>query len=171
MKNMQHRAEGHGHTASGGTGSSHIPDGHVHDHKNYRDLNFRAINQFMIGLIAIVAVSYISMYGMLKLFESNHERNDPAPSPVAVSGWNNPGPEVQASPHVDLTNYLDRVDSTLEGETGTSMPIEEAMKAVVSQGLPFKVMTAEDSARVESSAVSTENAETTPANPDSASTQ
>ena len=152
MKNANHTAHGHGHQTTGGGGTSHIPDGHLNDHMEYRDLNFRAINQFLIGLVAIVAVSYISMYGMLKLFESNHERNDPPPSPVAISGWNNPGPEVQSAPHVDLLEYRDHVDSVLAGDDGKIMAIKQAMKDVVSQGLPYKMMTAEDSARMESSA-------------------
>ena len=140
MKNAQYRyrAFGHGHTTTGGSDSSHVPDGHLSDHTEYRDLDFRAIFQFMVGLIVIVAISYISMYGILKLFESNHEQNDPAPSPMAIEGWNNPGPEVQQAPHVDLENYRVKVDGELEGKEGEGMPIEEAMRDVVQEGLPYQ---------------------------------
>ncbi len=173
-KNAKHISHGHGHQGSGGSASSHIPDGHLHDHSQYRDLNFRAIVQFIIGLVAIVAVSYISMYGMLKLFESNHEQNTPPLSPVAVDGWNNPGPEVQVSPHVDLTHYVEKVDSSLQGETPNSMPIEEAMKSVVSEGLPYRVMTAEDSAKATAAMPTTTTeapaAAETQAEPDTTST-
>ncbi|MCE2504016.1 MAG: hypothetical protein J4G05_08170 [Chlorobi bacterium] len=138
MKYEQHKVYGDDHGRSGGTGSSHIPDSHMYDHHDYEELDFRAILQFVIGLIAIVAVSYVSMYGMLKIFEANYETSDPPLSPVAVSGWNNPGLEVQQAPHVDLITYQEKVDSVLEGKGAGSVSVEEAMKAVVEEGLPYQ---------------------------------
>ena len=138
MKNGTHKAYGHGHGASGGGDPSHIPDSHLHDHHAYKELDFRAIGQFTIGLIATVVFSYVSMYALIKLFEANHETHDSAPSPVAASDWENPGPGIQVAPHVDLTLYEESIDSVLEGDVVGVMPIEKAMGIVLKEGLPYQ---------------------------------
>lgn len=130
---------GHGHGGhSGGSDPSHIADGHLTDHKEYRELNFKAINQFMIGLAATVAISYLSMYGIMWVFESEFEKNDPAPSPVTSTAWPTPTPDVQAAPHVDLTLMQWQDKALLDSGVAGTIPISQAMQDVVSEGLPWQ---------------------------------
>ena len=133
------RKHSHGHGGHGGdNGSSEIKRDHLTDHLEYRELSFKAINQFMIGLAAIVVFSYLSMYGMMTVFESEFEKNDPPPSPVAETGWPTPTPDVQSAPHVDLVVFQESEDTVLDGKAPGSMPIDQAMQEVVAEGLPWQ---------------------------------
>jgi len=123
-----------------GTGSGAVSRGHVDDHKEYNELNFRAIFQFMGGLLVIVLFCFVAMYGLFEVFEDEYEKKQPPLSPVAQEGWNNPGPEVQAAPNVVLSEHESVADSALEGEgTGAlTMPIDRAMTLVADEGLPYR---------------------------------
>ena len=94
----------------------------------------------VITLFVIVAISYISMYGMMKVFESQKAKNDPGVSPLASPEWTPPPVDVQVAPHVDLVNDRARQDSILRGLStkGSAMSIDQAMKEVVSEGLPVR---------------------------------
>ncbi len=92
----------------------------------------------MIGLAATVAFSYLSIYGIMWVFESEFEKNDPAPSPVAATGWPTPTPDVQAAPHVDLTLMQWQDKAMLDSGVGGTIPISQAMQEVVSEGLAWQ---------------------------------
>lgn len=131
----------HGHGAGHGpSGPSHLDKGHVTDHSEYRELNFRAIVQFMIALFGTVAFAYISMFGMMKVFQWQHTDNQPALSPVVDTTWNaNVKPNVQAAPHVTLTQYQQVQDSILIGDTPQGrISIDEAIQQVAAEGLPYR---------------------------------
>lgn len=129
---------GHGHGHGAGNDPSYVDARHLTDHTEYRELNFRAIIQFMIVLFAVVGISYVSMYGMMKVFQWEHQDNQAALSPVADTAWNvNVKPNVQAAPHVDLTNYQHIQDSILEGQA-SGISIEEAIRQVATEGLPSR---------------------------------
>lgn len=135
---------GHGHGGHGaGNDPSHIERSHISDHTEYRELNFRAIVQFMVALFAVVALSYLSMYGMMKVFQWEHEDRQPALSPVVDTAWNAAvKPDVQIAPHVDLTNYRHAQDTILEGKRTGTISIDEAIKQVATEGLPYRQGTA-----------------------------
>lgn len=122
--------------------ASYIETGHMFDHNEYRDLNFRAITQFMIGLFATVALSYISMYGMMKVFQWEHEDSQVPLSPVADTAWRPVPHDIQVAPHVDLTKFRQEEDSVLQrDDLGVEILIEEAIKGLASEGLPYRSAT------------------------------
>jgi hypothetical protein len=134
---FQNKVLGHGASIPPGAIEDRVD--HVNDHHEYRDLNFKSVVQFIVGLVAIVAISYISMYGMMKVFESQKAKNDPGISPLASPEWTPSPIDVQVAPHVDLVNDRARQDSILKGlAKGPVMSIDQAMKEVVSEGLPVR---------------------------------
>lgn len=158
------RKHSHGHGGHGGNDSSEIKRGHLTDHMEYRELSFKAINQFMIGLAGVVVFSYLSMYGMMMVFESEFEKRDPAPSPVAETGWPTPTPDVQAAPHVDLVVFQQGETALLDSGSAGTMPINQAMQEVVAEGLPWQqVQIEEEMTASEEAQPETPEAEQTPA--------
>lgn len=142
MNTGSNKRYGHGHGHGAGNDPSHVDARHLTDHTEYRELNFRAIIQFMIVLFAVVGISYVSMYGMMKVFQWEHEENQATLSPVADTAWNvNVKPHVQAAPHVDLTSYQKVQDSIMEGKAA-GVSIEEAIRQVAAEGLPYRRGTA-----------------------------
>lgn len=135
---------GHGHGSHGaGSDPSHIERGHISDHTDYRELSFKAIVQFMVALFGVIVFSYLSMYGMMKVFQWEHEDKQPPLSPVADTTWNaGVKPDVQVAPNVDLTRYRHTQDSILKGEKTGVMSIDEAIRQVASEGLPYRQETA-----------------------------
>lgn len=132
------------HGSHGGNGGDVDRTAHVTDHSEYNDLSFRAIGQFFIGLGAIVAISYLAMYGILQLFESQYEKNDVPPPPTASPGWDRPAIDVQTSPHLDLVEFRGQEDSVLR-ETNPArkkLSVDEAIDATLREGLPYRNGTA-----------------------------
>lgn len=155
---LQHKVLGHGASIPPGAIDDRVD--HVNDHHEYRDLNFKSVVQFIIGLVAIVAISYISMYGMMKVFESQKAKNDPGVSPLATPEWTPPPVDVQMAPHVDLVNDRARQDSILRGlsTNGPTMSIDQAMKEVVSEGLPVRSSVNDTSGAAERASGASEDA-------------
>lgn len=135
---MSAHSKKYSHGSNVGNDPTHIERGHLTDHAEYRDLSFKAINQFMIGLAGIVVLSYFAMWGMYAVFESEHAKNDPAPSPVAQTTWPNVKPDVQSAPHVELVTLQRYQDSVLAGQKAGAISIEDAMQEVLAEGLPYR---------------------------------
>ena len=135
---MNSRLYSHG--SHGGNGGEADRSAHLTDHSEYRDISFRAIGQFFIGLGAIVAISYLAMYGILQLFESQYATNDVPPPPTASPGWDRPAIDVQTAPHLDLVEFREQEDSVLRqaDPTRKKLSVDEAIDATLREGLPYR---------------------------------
>ena len=134
------------HSGESGGGSDRIARSHLTDHTVYADLNFKAVIQFLVGLGIIVVLSYIAMWGMFELFESQHAKNDPTPSPTARVGWTPPAVTVQPAPHLDLVEHEAAEHAEIESEiaTGERLSIDDAIEKTLQEGLPFRDGTVDD---------------------------
>lgn len=134
------KTKAHSHAADDGGGSQTDRASHLTDHHEYRDLNFKAIWQFLLGLAVIVAISYVSMYGIFKLFESQYAANDLAPAPTAQVEWEAPAIDVQTAPHADLVEYERRKMVELESSSPATrkLSIDQAIEATLNDGLPYR---------------------------------
>ena len=136
------------HGSHGGNGGDIDRTAHLTDHTEYRDLNFRAVGQFFVGLGVIVAISYFAMYGILALFESQYADNDGPPPPTADVGWQKPAIDVQTAPHLDLVRFREREDSVMRSADPArrKLSVDEAIALTLNEGLPYRSGTASDEA-------------------------
>ena len=112
----------------------------------YSDVEVRPLLIASIGLVAVVAVVALAMAGMFRVLENQAAKNDPVISPVAYpAGRERPEPKLLE----DEPGYLRTVKTgerqVLEGyawidqQAGTvRIPIDEAKKRLLEQGLPVR---------------------------------
>lgn len=110
-----------------------------------RELHLRGIIGFVLFLVVLMVVVATLMFvlsGRLKEFVS---AKDPAPSPLAEASepYLPPKPHLQANPTVDLATLREEEDLILSSygwvdkDAGiVRVPIEEAMRRVVEEGVP-----------------------------------
>ena len=129
----------HGHTDHDGLYNEDV----AHE---YTDVEIRPLLIFSIGMIVIVAAVAVAMWGLFRVFESQAAQNDPVMSPVAVpAGQEPPEPRLLRNEPEFLRTVKAGERQMLDGyswmneQTGTArIPIDEAKKRLLQQGLPVR---------------------------------
>jgi hypothetical protein len=129
----------HGHASHDGLHNEDV----AHEHS---DVNIRALLMFCVGLIAVVAVVQVAMWGLFVVFERQAVQNDPVLSPHAIpAGQRPPEPRLLENEPAFLQQIKSAERQALEGygwvdqNTGAArIPIEEAKKKLLEGGLPVR---------------------------------
>jgi hypothetical protein len=129
----------HGHTDHDGLYNEDV----AHE---YSDVNVRSLLVFCFGLIAICGVVAVAMYGLFIVFENQAVQNDPVMSPLAApAGQLPPEPRLLTDEPLNLQTVKTAEQNVLEGyswidqQGGVArIPIEEAKKRLLQQGLPVR---------------------------------
>ena len=108
------------------------------------DVDLAVIDRVGILSLAVIIVSALAMWGLMKVFLSMEAAKDPSPLPVAVQGDRQPpSPVLQRDEPGDLKAFRDTEDATLhtygwlDRNAGTvHIPVERAMDLVVERGFP-----------------------------------
>jgi hypothetical protein len=132
----------------------------AHEHS---DINVRAIIYFLVGLAAVTAVAFAAMGALFVVLDSRAARNDPIPSPVAPAAT--PMPAREESPYLGQSagpKLITREPEVLAGERAKArkllesgdwvdrqagvarIPLAEAKKLLLHQGLPVRADAAVD---------------------------
>ena len=131
----------------------------------HSDISIGGVLKFIIGLTVMAVVVHVLMWVMFKALNSQEARNDPLPAPMALSEKERlpPEPRLQAAPGyavegqnlelkepaAELKIVQQRWEDVLENgpidDKGQrfGMPIEEAKKRIVMQGLPARAQVAD----------------------------
>jgi hypothetical protein len=131
------------------------------------DINVNGVLTFVVALTILTIAVYLGMLLLFNQFQSQ-ARKEPKPGPMALKGQERlpPGPRLQSAPGFGITlsdgstvelklrepqaeyrALLADWDKNLRGEkkdasgNQVSIPIEQAMEKVVSEGLPSRVKT------------------------------
>jgi len=123
---------------------------------NVDDINVWGIVKFAVGLLIIVIVAYIGLYGVLKAFERERLAAEARP-PLMARGPEErlpPTPRLQVMPgsgsefksaDYEMKQMLDEEEKTLESygwlnkDAGiVRIPIDVAMERIVEKGLPSR---------------------------------
>jgi cytoskeletal protein RodZ len=143
--------EGKEHSSSETPDVSHIhTPGVAHEES---DVKVSSVAWFTVGLAALVLLTGLLMWGMFRLFARTEERKEPPPSSLTQEKKPEsanpeemfPEPRLQRTPLQDLQRYRDEEKGKLK-EYGwvdqnagiVRIPIEEAKKKLVKQGLPYR---------------------------------
>jgi hypothetical protein len=110
------------------------------------DVNIRGLLIFGLGIVVITAVVLVSMWGLFRVFENQAAQNDPVMSPLAVpAGQPPPEPRLLTDEPLNLQTVKSGEREVLEGygwvdqQQGIArIPIEEAKKRLLEQGLPVR---------------------------------
>lgn len=128
----------HGHTDHDGLYNEDV----AHEHS---DINVRALLYFCAGLVVVAAVVHVAVWGLFIVFERQAVANDPVLSPLAVpSGQLPPEPRLLTDEPLNLQRIREEERQILQGQAGAGqtgsapMPIEEAKKRLLEQGLPVR---------------------------------
>lgn len=135
----------HGHAEHDGLYNEDV----AHEHS---DVNVRAILMFCGGLVAVAVVVHIAMWALFIVFEKQAAANDPVMSPHALpAGQLPPEPRLLTDEPLNLKQVKDQETQALDGygwidqQAGTArMPIEEAKKKLLHDGLPVRPDAPED---------------------------
>ncbi len=110
-----------------------------------RELNFKGIFGFVIGLTAVTAAAFALMWG-LAVSEKAHLVRKDAPPPVLAEARVTSlpgGPLLQRDPEKDLKTLRAREDAVLSGwawadpaHTHARVPADRALEIVAAKGLP-----------------------------------
>ena len=143
--------------------SSETPDvSHIHTpgvaHEE-SDVKVGSVAWFTAGLAVLVLLTGLLMWGMFRLFARTEERKEPPPTSLTQEKKPESGnpeemfpePRLQRTPLQDLERYRDEEKGKLK-EYGwvdqnagiVRIPVEEAKKKLVKQGLPFRQPTSGD---------------------------
>jgi hypothetical protein len=112
----------------------------------YSDVNISGLLMFCVGLFGITALVYVAMWGLFIVFERQAVQNDPVLSPHAVpTGQLPPEPRLLTNEPANLHEIKSAERQTLEGfgwvdraAGRTRIPIEDAKKKVLHDGLPVR---------------------------------
>jgi hypothetical protein len=116
------------------------------DHEE-SDVDVSAILRYGIGLVAIAIAVHVLLWLLLGVFERQNERRQTQVYPMAAGEQDRlpPAPRFQENPQQELQDLRAKQRALLEGygwvkkEAGIArIPIEDAMKIVVQQGLPTR---------------------------------
>lgn len=110
-----------------------------------RDVDFRAITRFGIGLFILCVASFALLLGVFKFF-LDQEKAAQAPRPSDIARHRvPPEPRLQATPVKDLATIRAEEDAILNNYTWVDkekgvvrMPIDKAIDALVAKGLPAR---------------------------------
>lgn len=138
----RHHAE-HGHSGHDGLYNEDV----AHEHS---DVNIRGVIVFALAIVVITAVVLVSMWGLFEVFEKQAKQNDPVLSPYAVpAGQQPPEPRLLIDEPLNLQTVKSGEREVLDGygwvdQTGgvARIPIDEAKKRLLQQGLPVRAGTA-----------------------------
>ncbi|HVL68646.1 MAG TPA: hypothetical protein VM364_15395 [Vicinamibacterales bacterium] len=133
----RHHAE-HGHAAHDGLYNEDV----AHEHS---DVNVRALLLFCAGLAALVAVVFVAMWGLFVVFERQAAGNDPVLTPHALpAGQLPPEPRLLTDEPLNLQRIRAEEDAVLKGQPAgegagaARLPIDEAKRRLLEQGLPVR---------------------------------
>jgi hypothetical protein len=109
----------------------------------HSDVAIRPLVIFLTGLsLSLIVVSGI-VAALFFLFESEAEKVDPVPSPLAQAAEAIPGPVLQVMPQHDLNEFRAREQQQLDATEWIDeprgiarIPLDEAIKVTVMNGLP-----------------------------------
>jgi hypothetical protein len=133
----------------------HYTDEEMHNEDvayEHADISIQTLVTFAIGLLIVVALSAGLMRVLFVALESQAEARDPQVSPVAATREHQPPtPQLLRDEPKNLKTFRDDEDKKLDGyawvdERGglARVPIEEAKKLLVKQGLPVRSGGVED---------------------------
>lgn len=154
-------------TRNGRNGKQHVTETPDVSHiKNidvtyeHSDVSIGGILKFIIGLLVMGAAVHLLMWGMFVALDRQEKKNDPEPRPMALKDKERlpPEPRLQAAPgysvegrnlelkepEAELKVVQEKWKDVLEkgpvDKDGKryGMPIEEAKKKIVEQGLPAR---------------------------------
>lgn len=130
----------------------HEPHASAHGHGDAedpgydREISYRRILEFIIGLAVLTAVAMVLMGMVVRGFTSQVTRQDPPPSPIPEANLPpvSPGPQLQFfPPTADIHDLHVWEDQMLHGyawvdeQQGVArIPIERAMEILAQRGLP-----------------------------------
>ncbi|PYR60707.1 MAG: hypothetical protein DMF85_04240 [Acidobacteria bacterium] len=123
-------------------GSLHNPDV-AHESS---DINVRGVIWFLVTLVVVAALVYVSMWAMMRVLDKIEARNDPQVSPLAApAGELPPEPRLQTTPWADLRVFRAAEEKALSSygwidqKNGVAyMPIEKAKELLLQRGLPAR---------------------------------
>ena len=125
----------------------------AHEHS---DVDVRTILAFGAGMVVVVAVSFLLMWGLFRVLAHQAAQNDPQLSPLArppcpyadiarCAGQLPPEPRLQTDEPEGLAKLRMREQKSLEGygwidqQRGIAhMPIDEAKQLILKRGLPVR---------------------------------
>ena len=134
----RHHAE-HGHAGHDGLYNEDV----AHE---YTDINIRSVLVFAASIAVITAVVLVAMWGLFEVFENQAAQNDPVLSPLAVpAGQLPPEPRLLTDEPLNLQTVKTGEREVLDGygwidqQNGVArIPIDEAKKRLLQQGLPVR---------------------------------
>lgn len=135
----------HGHAAHDGLYNEDV----AHE---YSDVNVRGLLLFCVGLAGITGILMVAMWGLFRVFEGQAASNDPVVSPLAVpAGQLPPEPRLLTDEPLNLEQVREQEGQVLQGygwvdeKSGVArIPIDEAKKRLLEQGLPVRPDAVED---------------------------
>jgi hypothetical protein len=106
-----------------------------------RDANIRGLLGFGVGMAVVLFIIVVAMIGVFRYF-ADTQNLGPTASPFENTRTIPPLPRLQAAPHTDILEYWDSQQKALHSygwvdrQKGIAhIPIDEAMRMVVQQGL------------------------------------
>jgi hypothetical protein len=132
------------------------PPGHddlaAHLHHETTDVNVGGVLTFGAGLVVVAVIVHLLVWLMLGYFIRRSEVHGAREYPLAAAEQNRlpPEPRLQTNPREDLRLLRENEDEVLNSYGWVDknagvvrIPIEEAMKIVVQQGLPTRPASSE----------------------------
>ena len=125
------------------------PDPHPAAGTFDREISLRGIFYSVAGLVVVAVVVHLLIWGLIKGFDRFDTRRDPAPSPLPQANVQPPppGPQLQATPELDLLKLRQIEDQQLgragwiDQRQGTvHVPIDVAMEVIAGRGLGPEVV-------------------------------
>jgi hypothetical protein len=125
---------------------SHAGAPHDSTQREESDIDIGGIFKFALGLTVAAAVVHVVIWFMFVWFQAAAASTE-VPNPLRVGEDLRipPEPRLQVDPRQDLATYREREAALLDGYRWIDksagvvrMPIEQAMKRVVEQGLPTR---------------------------------
>ena len=133
----------------------HAADDGQSESKAYetRDVKIRPLAVFLAGLTIVGIFVYLVIFVLLRLFSAEAARQDVQVAPSSVSRPASapgeerlpPEPRIQANPAADMRMLREQEDAVLgsygwvDRQAGVvRIPVDQAMKLVVEQGLPVR---------------------------------
>jgi hypothetical protein len=122
-----------------------MADRHDPDALVDREIDFRGIRIFVLGLSAVTLVVFGLMWGFANLIKGSLVKEDPPPPALAAARETQipPGPNLQRNPSADMAAFRASEDLDLakwawvDREKGVArVPALRAMEIVLSRGLP-----------------------------------
>lgn len=134
-------------------GHDHEPQRRVQDHPEKggafdREIGFRGINGFIIGLVITIVVTGVLMWVLVVRFKSQEVARDPEATWLRSEDAPKapPAPRLQTTPEEDLAQLRAREDELLSSygwvqEEGkiARIPIEKSIELLIDRGLPVRV--------------------------------